>query len=53
MISLLHNDFNHFKLNMTPNPILDAQILKGMINILIGQRQMSIRRFESLIKLVD
>jgi len=32
MIELLHNDFNIFKFNMTPNAILDASILKGMIN---------------------
>jgi len=53
MIKLINENFDCFQKNMTPNPILDANIIKGLINELIGQRQMSIRRFLSLLKLGD
>ena len=53
MTSLIENDPQLIKQYFTAHPLFNDIVLKEMVRTFIGAKRMTIRRFASLLKLVD
>jgi len=53
MMRLIDEDPSEFKSNFLFHPIYNMRLIKEMVRVFIGLKQMSIRRFTSVLKLVD
>ena len=53
MMRLIDEDPEDFKRNFSHHPTYNMTLIKEMVRVFIGLKQMSIRRFTSVLKLVD
>lgn len=53
MMKLIDEDPEEFKKHFVSHPIYSIELIKEMVRVFIGLKQMSIRRFTSVLKLVD